>query len=81
MTENHKRKAVPIDCDSFGEWLRMEKERRGLRIVDIAKMSGVSKYSIACYISQHQPPCLHSVVLLAQAFGKQVMIMDKEAKT
>lgn len=77
-SEPRKRKAIRIDCKSFGEWLRWEKERRGMRIVDIAKRSGISKYSIAGYLSQEQPPSLHSVVCLAEAFGKQVMIVDKE---
>ena len=70
-------KPVLLTCDTFGDWLRSEKERRGLRIIDVEKISGVSKYSIGQYLTQNYSPSLYTVQLLAEAFGKKIVIVDK----
>lgn len=73
-------KPVVLTCDTFGSWLRMEKEKRGMRIIDVEKISGVSRYSIGQYLTQDYSPTLSTVQLLAEAFGKKIVIVDKEAK-
>lgn len=78
-TPGTRSKPFTITCDTFGAWLRKEKESHGMRIIDVEKISGVSKYSIGQYLTQDYSPSLYTVQRLAEAFGKKIVIVDKEA--
>lgn len=74
-----KGKPFQLTCETFGDWLRMEKEKHDMRIIDVEKISNVSKYSIGQYLTGRYFPSLYTVQLLTDAFGKKIVIVDKDA--
>lgn len=71
-------KPFVLTCESFFDWIRSEKEKRGVTSSKLAQISGVSTYSICSYVIGKNPPNLDSAVRIANALGKKIVIVDAE---
>ena len=62
----------------FGDWLLNEMEKHGYNREQLAKKAGIHKVSVGCYLNYSRLPNLSTFLLILDALGKKMKIVDKK---
>ena len=61
----------------FSRWLRTMMKIKNRDIYDLSVVSGVSDRTLADYLRGARMPKLENLLRICQAFGKELVILDK----
>ena len=70
---------MTIEKDTiFGEWLLNEMEARGISVVKLAELSGVTAAGLRSILYTDRNPKMDTMQKITAALGKKIMIVDRD---
>ena len=68
-----------MDTEEFSTWLLKEMAERHMTCNQLSKLTGLNHVTIGYYVTATRTPTFGSLKLILEAFGKKVLIVDKES--